>query len=170
MKSSSNFRFLASYDAELVVLGTFAERYYAEDPNTCSIKLRQYAELLAQLIAAHERLSVYRGQSQNDLLRQLQRAGLSPRVLELFHWLRKDGNDAVHARVGSQRLALRHLQYAHRLAVWFHKTYGDPTFQDQPFVLPPIKSADAELKAEIDQLYKVAQVNQQTAESAQAVA
>lgn len=88
MKPSSNFRFLASHDTELVVLGTFAERYYAEDANTCSIKLRQYAELLAQLIAAHERLSVYRGQSQNDLLRQLKRAGLSSKVLDLFHRLR----------------------------------------------------------------------------------
>ncbi len=152
MKPSSNFRFLASHDAELVVLGTFAERYYAEDPNTCSLKLRQYAELLAQLIAAHERLSFYSRQSQNDLLRQLKRAGLSSRVLDLFHWLRQDGNDAMHARVGSQRLALKHLQYAHRLAIWFHKTYGDPTFQPQPFVPPPIKAAAADLKAEIDQL------------------
>ena len=170
MKPSRNFSFLASHEPELVVLGTFAERYYADDPNTCSIKLRQYAELLAQLTAAHERQSVYPGQSQNDLLRQLRRTGLSSRVMDLFHWLRKDGNDAVHERVGSQRLALRHLQYAHRLAIWFHKTYGDPRFQSQPFVPPPIKTADAELKTELDQLRKLAQVNQQTAESAQAVA
>ncbi|MEO1592448.1 MAG: DEAD/DEAH box helicase family protein, partial [Cyanobacteria bacterium J06632_22] len=170
MNSSRNFQFLVSHDAELVALGTFAERYYAEDPNTCSIKLRQYAELLAQLTAAHERLTVYSGQSQNDLLRQLKRVGLSPRVLDLFHWLRKDGNDAVHERIGSQRLALKHLQYAHRLAIWFHKTYGEPTFQAQPFVPPPVKTADAQLAAELEQLRQRAQVNQQTAESAQAVA
>jgi hypothetical protein len=29
-----------------------AERYFHDDPNTCLIKLRQFAELLAQLIAA----------------------------------------------------------------------------------------------------------------------
>lgn len=52
MQASRNFRFLAVHDRELVILGTFAERYYADDPNTCSIKLRQYAELLAQLTAA----------------------------------------------------------------------------------------------------------------------
>ena len=28
-----------------------AERYFAEDPNTALLKLRQFAELLAQLVA-----------------------------------------------------------------------------------------------------------------------
>jgi type I restriction enzyme R subunit len=29
-----------------------AEKYFPDDPNTCLLKLRQFAELLAQLLAA----------------------------------------------------------------------------------------------------------------------
>ncbi|MEM9214439.1 MAG: DEAD/DEAH box helicase family protein [Cyanobacteria bacterium P01_F01_bin.150] len=170
MELSRNFSFLASHDQELAVLGSFAERYYAEDPNTCSIKLRQYAELLAQLTAAHERIAVYHVQKQHELLRELRREGVPQQALDLFHWLRKDGNDAVHQRVSNQQLALNHLRYAYRLGIWFHQTYGDRTFKPQPFVPPPIKTVDAELKEQIDQLRRIAKVNKQTAESAKAVA
>ncbi|MEO1400458.1 MAG: type I restriction endonuclease [Cyanobacteria bacterium J06635_1] len=170
MQVSRNFSFLAVHDRELVVLGTFAERYYAEDPNTCLMKLRQYGELLAQLTAAHYNLPAYAGESQNDLLKRLRRKRLSPRVLDLFHWLRKQGNDAVHDRVGSHQLALAHLRYAHQLAIWFHQTFGDTSFQPQVFIPPPAGGADAAIQAQIAQLRQAAQVNQQAAESAQAVA
>ena len=33
-------------------LAALAERYFADDPNTCLIKLRQFTELLAQSVAA----------------------------------------------------------------------------------------------------------------------
>ena len=49
---SSNFSFLAVHDAQLVRLGALAERYFKDDPATCLIKLRQYGETLAQLVAA----------------------------------------------------------------------------------------------------------------------
>ena len=47
-----NFLYLDRYDNQLVRLGSLAERYFKEDPNTCLIKLRQLAELLAQQLAA----------------------------------------------------------------------------------------------------------------------
>lgn len=111
MQTSRNFSFLAIHDPELVALGSFAERYYAEDPNTCLMKLRQYAELLAQLTAANCTLTVYTGEKQNDLLRRL-KYKLPRRIIDLFHWLRKKGNDAVHDRIGTHQLALDHLRYA----------------------------------------------------------
>ena len=37
----SNFTHLKVHDEQLVRLGLLAERYFAEDPNTCLIKLRQ---------------------------------------------------------------------------------------------------------------------------------
>ena len=37
---SPNFAFLAHHDGRLAIFGTQAERYFADDPNTCLIKLR----------------------------------------------------------------------------------------------------------------------------------
>jgi type I restriction enzyme R subunit len=47
----TNFAFLVEYDEQIVRLGMMAEKYFAEDPNTSLLKIRQYAELLAQQIA-----------------------------------------------------------------------------------------------------------------------
>lgn len=49
---SNNFGFLAQHDVQLERPGALAERYFAEDPNTCLIKLRRLAELLAQHAAS----------------------------------------------------------------------------------------------------------------------
>ncbi|MEA2961572.1 MAG: type restriction enzyme subunit [Alphaproteobacteria bacterium] len=49
---TANFGFLAKHDAQLARLGALAERYFGDDPNTSLMKLRQFAELLAQLTAA----------------------------------------------------------------------------------------------------------------------
>ncbi len=51
--ASKNFGFLAAYDPQLERLGALAERFFSEDPNTCLIKPRQFAELLAGHAAAH---------------------------------------------------------------------------------------------------------------------
>ena len=48
----SNFDMLRAYEAQLWRLGALAERYFAEDPNTSLLKLRQLSELLAQSLAA----------------------------------------------------------------------------------------------------------------------
>ncbi|MEM9009381.1 MAG: hypothetical protein AAGE59_38505, partial [Cyanobacteria bacterium P01_F01_bin.86] len=52
MQVSRNFAFLKVHSLELVRLGTLAETYFTNDPNTCLIKLRQFGEQLAQLVAA----------------------------------------------------------------------------------------------------------------------
>jgi hypothetical protein len=44
----TNFAHLQAHDDQLVRLGMLAERYFADDPNTALLKLRQLAELLAQ--------------------------------------------------------------------------------------------------------------------------
>ena len=49
---SDNFGFLAQIDEQMVRLAALAERYIRNEPNTCLIKLRQFAELLAQSVAA----------------------------------------------------------------------------------------------------------------------
>lgn len=48
----SNFDVLKRQEQQLWRLGVLAERYFADDPNTCLLKLRQLTEILAQTIAA----------------------------------------------------------------------------------------------------------------------
>ena len=68
---SANFGFLAKHDEQLVRLSALAERYFADDPNTSLIKLRQFSELLAQQVAARYGLVTIPDEPQADLLRRL---------------------------------------------------------------------------------------------------
>jgi len=79
-----------------VRLGQLAERYFPEDPNTCLLKLRQLAELLAQLTASRVGLYASAEEKQFELLQRLERQGiLSREVAQLFFEVRKAGNDAI---------------------------------------------------------------------------
>lgn len=48
----TNFAHLKQHDAQLLRLSMLAEKYFAEDANTCLLKLSQLSKLLAQLVAA----------------------------------------------------------------------------------------------------------------------
>lgn len=151
---SSNFSHLSAHDEQLVRLGLLAERYFAEDPNTCLLKLRQLTELLAQLIASRIGLFVSPEEKQVDLLRRLQDHGIVPReVGSLFAEVRKAGNAANHRLVGDHRTALTSLRLTWQLSLWFHRTFKDAAYKSGPFV-PPNSSGDesAELQAELAQL------------------
>ena len=41
----TNFAQLQEHDEQLLRLGMLAERYFPDDPNTCLLKLRQFAEV-----------------------------------------------------------------------------------------------------------------------------
>ena len=135
----SNFAFLADYDEQFVRLGTLAERYFRDDPNTCLIKLRQLGELLAQEVAARFGLFSSTDEPQADLLRRLKaERAAPPQALEIFHQIRIAGNKATHAHADDHALALTSLKLARQLAVWFHVTFGgDHNFKAGPFVPPP---------------------------------
>ena len=49
---SRNFGFMRPYEPQFERLGALAERHFRDDPNACLIKLRQFAELLAQEVAS----------------------------------------------------------------------------------------------------------------------
>jgi len=49
--SATNFAVLRTDDEQLMRLGLLAEGYFADDPNTSLLKLRQLTELLAQHVA-----------------------------------------------------------------------------------------------------------------------
>jgi len=147
----TNFAHLEAHDEQLVRLGMLAERYFADDPNTSLLKLRQLAELLAQLVATKVGLYTSRDEAQYDLLRRLQDQGILPREIEqLFGEVRRAGNAANHAIVGDHRTALGVLKVTWQLGIWFHRTFSNPSFKSGPFVPPkPPKDESAELRAEL---------------------
>ncbi len=152
----TNFAHLEAHDEQLVRLGMLAERYFADDPNTALLKLRQLAELLAQLVAARVGLYTSREEAQYDLLRRLQDQGIVPReIAQLFGEVRRAGNAANHAIVGDHRTALAVLKITWQIGIWFHRTFADATFKSGPFVPPtPPKDESEELRAELLTLSK----------------
>ncbi|RAQ42887.1 type I restriction-modification system endonuclease [Arthrospira sp. O9.13F] len=152
---SANFEFLRSHDLQLVRLGALAERYFRDDPGTCLIKLRQFAEVLAQLTAAKTGQFVSTEEAQADLLKRLKfQRVISPEVADLFHQIRIAGNRATHEYIGDHRSALTMLKMARQLAIWFHRTFsGNTSFRAGAFVPPPNPTdVTAELAAELERL------------------
>lgn len=143
-----------------------------EDPSTTLVKLRQFGELLAQILAARARILGTTEEPQVERLRRLADRGVLPRqVADLFHQLRRAGNAAVHALDGDHQQALAHLKIAHQLAVWFHRSIGDRAFQPGPFVPPPDPRAEtAALQRELERLRAEVAASRSTAEKAQAEA
>jgi type I restriction enzyme R subunit len=155
MRVSQNFAFLKVHSKELVKLASQAESYFVDDPNTCLIKLRQYGELLAQLIAARVGLYQIPDETQFELLKRLEYEGaIAGQVRDLFHEIRKFGNDATHSGYGNHRIALSVLKYCRSLGIWFHQSYGrNRDFKPGAFIPPsdPKQETDA-LREELAQL------------------
>lgn len=153
---SDNFNFLAEHDPQLVRLGGLAERFFYEDPNTCLIKTRQFAELLASHTAALTKQIVSERDTQLDILQALSRNGIiSKEVADSFHLIRKRGNRANHDLLGNHDQALSSLKFAYALGVWFHRRFKDAAFRPKPFEPPrePRNLSDA-LHAELEGLRK----------------
>ena len=152
---SANFRFLEPHGVQLYRLTALAEHYFPTDPNTCLFKLRQFAELLAQDVAARANLYTSFEEPFTDLLGRLSRSGYAPRrAMDLFHHLRKVGNAAAHGNHDDHATALNALKVARELAVWFVRGFGGKsTLTVGPFT-PPAPPADPteSLKAELKQL------------------
>ncbi len=95
--ASANFGYLAEVDPVLARYGALAEHYFALEPRDSVSKLRQMAELMAQLAAARVGIEVLQGDKFIDVLRMLQQRDVLPReAADLFHFIRKNGNIAVH--------------------------------------------------------------------------
>ena len=150
----SNFDMLRAYEEQLWRLGALAERYFAEDPNTSLLKLRQFSELLAQSLAARVGLLTLSSETQYDLIRRLSNEGAVPReVKQVFDQIRINGNAANHALEGNHAGALSTLKLCWQLALWFHRTFKDAGYKSGPFVPPqaPVQETE-ELQAELARL------------------
>ena len=150
----SNFGFLQPHEPQLHRLGVLAESYFAEDPNTCNIKLRQFSELLAQLTASRFGLIVAQSENFADVLRRLKNeCGLPKAAGDIFHALRIAGNQAAHQNADDHSGALSGLKLARQLAIWFFRTFYESTGSFGPFI-PPTKPKDVtqSILAELDRL------------------
>jgi len=146
----TNFAHLEAHDVQLVRLGMLAERYFADDPNTSILKLRQLAELLAQLVATKVGAYTSREEAQYDLLRRLQDQGILPReIAQLFGEVRRAGNAANHAIAGDHRTALAVLKITWQLAIWFHRAFANPAFEPEPFVSPTQQKGGQTLREQL---------------------
>ncbi len=164
----TNFSHLHEHDEQLVRLGILAEKYYSDDPNTCLLKLRQFAELLAQHVAAQMGLYKVEGESQYELLCRLQDEGILPREIYLmFGEIRRVGNIASHEIQGDYQTALNSLKIGWQLGVWFHRTFIDRDFVAEEFILPSDNIAEREQLAAETELAQAAVeqrlINQQAA-------
>ena len=152
----SNFTHLKEHDEQLLRLGMLAERYFAEDPNTCLLKLRQLAEVMAQVVASNVGLFDKPDEGQYELLGRLRDQGILPReIFQLFGEVRRSGNAANHALSGDHRSALTTLKLAWQLGVWLHRTFKDTKFKSGPFIPPqPPQDETDELRTELESLAK----------------
>lgn len=160
----TNFAHLEQHDEQLLRLGMLAEKYFADDPNTCLLKLRQLSELLAQLVAAKTGQLVAPEETQFDLLRRLQDSGILTReIAQLFGEVRRTGNAASHTFEGDHRGALSALKLTWQLSLWFHRTFKNPSYKSGPFIPPaPPKDESDELRIEMERLSKALQEYQAT--------
>ena len=153
--ASPNFAFLTGQSSALLQAALSAERNVFADPVSALMRLRQFGELLAQETAATAGVYFDRDDRQTDLLRRLADCGALPRdVADLFHELRRVGNDATHHGHGTRRESLHLLKVARALAVWFQKTVrNQPHLKVGKFVPPPDPAEhDAILEAELGRL------------------
>ncbi|MBV2128641.1 type I restriction-modification system endonuclease [Arsukibacterium indicum] len=154
--NQSNFTFLSEYEPLFLQLAQSAERAFSADPNTTLIKLRQFAEAIAQEVAARSGVAFDEQTTQADLLYKLNRElGFDPSVRELFHILRIEGNKATHQFKTQHKEALDGLKVARALAVWFHQAFGKAgtQFKAGPFIAPADPSSQLrQLQQDIEKL------------------
>jgi type I restriction enzyme R subunit len=156
MQPHSNFAHLQACDEQLARLGALAEKYFADDPNTSLIKMRQFGELLAQQTAAQMGLlkkDEDKEESQYELVRRLRDEGiLSQDIYQLFGEIRRTGNAASHAIQGDQATALNAIKSGWQLGIWFQRTFFKEDFKAEAFIMPSTMDEVDALRIEREKL------------------
>jgi len=136
------------------------------------VHLRRFGELLAKSAAARLGVDAVGDEGQSERLRRLGHACVSVNVLQMFHSLRKAGNDAAHVGVGSQQEAFTQLKIARELGIWFQRSFGnDRKFNPGPFVPPrDLQAETTKLAEELATLREAAAAGQAELDAARAAA
>jgi len=151
---SPNFDFLAPHTAVLQGRAAEAERLFADDPDLCLLHLRFFVESLAHATAAHTGCWGGIETTFVSTLNSLQAIGaLSQDAHELFQSVHCQPHASLGSHSDRPREALHRLIDSHRLAVWFHMSFGQTTTQNDSFAPPPAPTgATRALQEELDTL------------------
>jgi type I restriction enzyme R subunit len=138
--TQSNFAFLKGHNDFLFSIAQAAEKNYPDDPNTTLVKLRIFGEYVANHLG--KLLNIEPQETQFKLLEAIQRkTNIDDTILEVFHKLRRIGNDAVHKYHDDLNDAEMCLRLAFRLAVWYYRLISkDKDFPAPLFQLPSKQS------------------------------
>lgn len=116
----SNFDFLTKEYPELAKLGSLAEELIDTDAASCLSKLRLITEFIAKDIY-YKYFNEKTKLSQFELLKVLE-PYIKQQYIDVFHIIRKCGNDAVHENVASNEKAHTLLKYTWGLCIWHYVT------------------------------------------------
>lgn len=168
----SNFEFLQVHDLRLFRFAYLAEKYYRDDPNTSLIKLRQFGELITQLIAQKNGIIVdeldHDNQKLQKLITQLKEDNIiDPEIAELLHKLRRNGNMAIHRFLAPtsesenhlRDKVLKNLRRSYNIAIWFHKKFTQETKKNKvkfPELILPTYS-DQEIQTHLENQIEILQ-------------
>lgn len=125
-----------------VLYGTYvqAERLVGEDPSAACVKLRIFAEEVAEIACSREQLPPR--SSLAERLADLRRRGVSPEAVRRLNELRLCGNRGAHQSAQMTiSTALRALADAHAVAAWLAQTYLGVAAADVPIFAAPAPTA-----------------------------
>jgi type I restriction enzyme R subunit len=151
-----NFVFLKNNWPDLSSLASFAEMYAYSDPPSALVKLRIFAEKMADILYYELGLEKPRGSVNfRELLQDSSfRRAIPAQIISLLHLIRKEGNKGAHeneTNFNSDGI-IRLLKSVHMITIWFYSTITK-TKPDVPAFIPPQKPiAMSELLVEKESL------------------
>jgi len=152
----SNFEFLKEHDPLFFQLASRAEVYFSQDPNASLLKLRQLGEAMTRSLASRIGVSRHDREEQYSFFNRVaNRLDLDRTISDMFHAIRKEGNDANHEFTTNHKQAMEALRNARHIAIWYHRSFGKQgeSFKPGPFILPSDPSEGLnKLKLEIEHL------------------
>ena len=142
-----------------------AEKNYPDDPNTTLVKLRIFGEYVANHLG--KLLNIEPQETQFKLLEEIQRkTNIDDTILEVFHKLRRIGNDAVHQYHNDVNDAEMCLRLAFRLAVWYYRLITKDKDFSSPLFQLPSKQNQQDRQAYQDELLALKQALVQAEQAA----
>ena len=156
MMKSMNFEFLKGVNDILYRIALAAEKNFPDDPNTTLVKLRIFGEASAKHIA--KLLDIELPPTQVELIRELAKISwVDDSIINVFHMLRKVGNQAVHDYHNDLDDAEMALRLAFRLSIWYYRLVNkDVDFVAPLFVLPQ-SGQNTEYELEVTELKRALQ-------------
>lgn len=136
----SNFAFLKEKWPILENLGRLAERNLYIDSNTTFIKCGMFGEIVVKFMFSMEEINesfLVNDNNHSNRIKLLKREDLIPDDIDnILHMLRIKRNSAAHSGYEDVEKAKIQLELTFKLAVWFMQTYGDWSFEPNPFKIP----------------------------------